>query len=118
MGVLPSRAGASWLHSLAQARLVALELALPARQTLAMAALPSTLLGTLSDAALQNHRTMNNHTLFLRRGSKISLPLTDGHDRAAARGELVWSSEEAETTFTVEDDFQFKQEEVSSGYLL
>lgn len=37
---------------------------------------------------------------------------------AAARGELVWSEEEAETTFLVKDGFQFKQEEIASGYLL
>lgn len=37
---------------------------------------------------------------------------------AAARGELVWSPEEAETRFTVQDGIQFRQDEIASGYLL
>jgi hypothetical protein len=36
----------------------------------------------------------------------------------AARGELVWSSEEAATTFTVADGIPFRQDEIASGYLL
>ncbi len=37
---------------------------------------------------------------------------------AAARGELVWSPEDAETKFLVEDGLPFKQDEIASGYLL
>ncbi|MCW3055776.1 MAG: hypothetical protein JWN14_4946, partial [Chthonomonadales bacterium] len=33
-------------------------------------------------------------------------------------GELVWSREEAETTFLVEDGLPFRQDEIASGYLL
>jgi len=36
----------------------------------------------------------------------------------AARGELVWSREEAETTFLVEDGLPFRHDEIASGYLL
>lgn len=37
---------------------------------------------------------------------------------AAARGELVWSAEEAETRFLVQDGLPFRQDEIASGYLL
>jgi len=80
------------------------------------------------DMALRRHPDWNNNVLANLSGIALTLQALTQLNKpnlydlfllhAAARGELVWSREEAETTFLVEDGFQFKQDEIASGYLL
>jgi len=80
------------------------------------------------DMALRRHPEWHNSVLANLSGIALTLQALTHLNKpnlydlfllhAAARGELVWSREEAETTFLVEDGLQFKQDEIASNYLI
>ncbi|MCW3098403.1 MAG: cytoplasmic protein [Chthonomonadaceae bacterium] len=80
------------------------------------------------DMALRRHPRWNNNVDANLSGIALTLQALTHLNKpnlydlfllhAAARGELVWSPEDAETKFLVEDGLQFRQDEIASNYLL